>query len=197
MSRVLSTPSRPVVNYPWMSYARSTLILKLSKKNGKVSINPRSFVLRSEDGGVRSMEELWGPFPVGEDEREWDSRERNRRFRWKTTNSTENPTFWKSGRPMLYFDHSFPWFSLLNSYNWDFVRKCHATYFTILLLIKLLWKISASCLLNSIDVFVVCLIHFLKWEPCINYIYYALVCLIVWYIKEELHLIYFVHTDCI
>lgn len=49
MSRVLSTPSRPVVNYPWMSYARSTLILKLSKKNGKVSINPRSFVLRSED----------------------------------------------------------------------------------------------------------------------------------------------------
>lgn len=137
MSRVLSTPSRPIVNYPWMSYARSTLILKLSKKNGKVSINPRSFVLKSEDSGVRSMEELWGPFPVGEDEREWDSRERNRRFRWKTTNSTENPAFWKSGRPMLYFDHSFPRFSLLNSYNWDFMRKCHATYFTILLLIKL------------------------------------------------------------
>lgn len=43
MSRVLSTPTQLIVNYPWMSYAHPTLIFKLSKKNGKVSINPRSF----------------------------------------------------------------------------------------------------------------------------------------------------------
>lgn len=68
MSRVLSTPTRLVVNYPWMSYAHPTLILKLSKKNGKVSINPRSFARhrRTSRIGMGSRKNYEGyPFWLG------------------------------------------------------------------------------------------------------------------------------------
>lgn len=66
MTRVLS-PAKPrlsAVNYPWMSYARPTLISQIVRKGRKVSINPRN-----EDeaapvsvAGVSPEKELWVPF---------------------------------------------------------------------------------------------------------------------------------------
>lgn len=118
LSRVLSIPTQLIVNYPWMSYAHPTLILKLSKKNPKclsAQLHPTSKNIPNWDEVAK---ELRGPLLVRNGGRlvkmsDNGKAMRKRSFRWKTRYLSWLLESWNA---ILYLDY-FSWSLLINSFD--------------------------------------------------------------------------------